>query len=450
MENYFKKETFYNIGQDLFKGLEKGEDLTIALSGEETTYIRFNGAKVRQALNVVQGDLIMTLNSKNRTSSLRVGFADGKDQNSFESNLKSLKEALKELRAETSTLPEDPYLVPTENHGQYEREHEGSLPSASQLMEDILGPNQGIDLVGVYSGGRLLRANLNSKGQKQWFSTINFLVDFSLYDSAQNAVKEQYGGSHWDQKSFLQQIKLAKKQLELMAKPKVKVPRGHYKTYFGPAAVHEILGMMSWGAVSGSSWKKGESALGLLANEEKKLSPQFSLQENFELGLCPPFNERGEISKEKLSIITNGRLETFLINSKTAQEYNLEANGAGQYEGLRSPSILPGNLKEEDILKNIGTGLYLSNLHYLNWSDQRGGRMTGMTRFACFWVENGEMVAPIEDLRFDESLYRFFGENLIDLTQFTETFPEPGSYHRKGIGGSKVPGMIVKDFAFTL
>ena len=43
MENYFKKETFYNIGQDLFKNLEKGEDLTIALSGEETNYIRFNG-----------------------------------------------------------------------------------------------------------------------------------------------------------------------------------------------------------------------------------------------------------------------------------------------------------------------------------------------------------------------------------------------------------------------
>lgn len=76
--------------------------------------------------------------------------------------------------------------------------------------------------------------------------------------------------------------------------------------------------------------------------------------------------------------------------------------------------------------------------------------MTGMTRFACFWVENGEMVAPIEDLRFDESLYKFFGENLVELTHFTETFPEPGSYQRKGIGGAKVPGMIVKDFAFTL
>ena len=37
-----------------------------------------------------------------------------------------------------------------------------------------------------------------------------------------------------------------------------------------------------------------------------------------------------------------------------------------------------------------------------------------------------------------------------NIARFTETFPEPGSYQRKGIGGAKVPGMIVKDFAFTL
>ena len=71
MENNFKKETFYNIGQNLFKDLEKGEDLTIAFSGEETDYFRFNGAKVRQSLNVIQGDFNMTLNSRNKTASLR-------------------------------------------------------------------------------------------------------------------------------------------------------------------------------------------------------------------------------------------------------------------------------------------------------------------------------------------------------------------------------------------
>ena len=80
----------------------------------------------------------------------------------------------------------------------------------------------------------------------------------------------------------------------------------------------------------------------------------------------------------------------------------------------------------------------------------RGGRMTGMTRFACFWVEEGKIVAPIEDLRFDESLYNFWGEQLVDLTNFSETFPEPGTYGQRGVGGVNVPGMIVENFSFTL
>ena len=43
--------------------------------------------------------------------------------------------------------------------------------------------------------------------------------------------------------------------------------------------------MMSWGAMSGSSWKKGESA-GFLADGTKKLSSQFSLKEDFNLGFA--------------------------------------------------------------------------------------------------------------------------------------------------------------------
>ena len=53
-------------------------------------------------------------------------------------------------------------------------------------------------------------------------------------------------------------------------------------------------------------------------------------------------------------------------------------------------------------MKKIDTGLYLGNLHYLNWSDNIGGRITGMTRYACFWVEDGEIVAPIENMRFEK------------------------------------------------
>ena len=98
----------------------------------------------------------------------------------------------------------------------------------------------------------------------------------------------------------------------------------------------------------------------------------------------------------------------------------------------------------------MGTGLYIGNLHYLNWSDPDNAGITGMTRYACFWVEDGEMVAPIRDLRFDDSLYRIFGSELEALTREAETRMNVDTYGRRSLGGGRIPGALVGRFRFTL
>ena len=109
--------------------------------------------------------------------------------------------------------------------------------------------------------------------------------------------------------------------------------------------------------------------------------------ENFNLGLTPLFNSVGEVSKPEVMLIENGKLVQFLTSTATAKEYNLTSNKASSGEMPRSPEVRAGTLKHDEILKKLGTGLYLSNLHYINWSDVQTARLTGMTRFACFWVE---------------------------------------------------------------
>ena len=42
------------------------------------------------------------------------------------------------------------------------------------------------------------------------------------------------------------------------------------------------------------------------------------------------------------------------------------------------------------VLRTLDTGLYIGNLWYLNFSDRSACRLTGMTRFASFWVEGGQ------------------------------------------------------------
>ena len=76
--------------------------------------------------------------------------------------------------------------------------------------------------------------------------------------------------------------------------------------------------------------------------------------------------------------------------------------------------------------------------------------MTGMTRFASLWVENGEVQAPLSVMRFDESMYRALGENLIDLTNEQEIMLDPGTYFERSSSSSKVPGALIKDMNFAL
>ena len=73
-----------------------------------------------------------------------------------------------------------------------------------------------------------------------------------------------------------------------------------------------------------------------------------------------------------------------------------------------------------------------------------------MTRFACFWVENSEIVGPIQDLRFDDSLFNLFGDQLLGLTSERETMTSTSTYSRRQSGGLKVPGALLNQFNFTL
>ncbi len=109
-----------------------------------------------------------------------------------------------------------------------------------------------------------------------------------------------------------------------------------------------------------------------------------------------------------------------------------------------------GELARANALEALGTGLAIGNLHYLNYSDRPACRMTGMTRFATFWVENGKIVAPIDVLRFDDTGYRLLGSNLEALTTETELLLDSGTYGSRKLMSLDLPGALVSEMAFTL
>ncbi len=428
----------------IIKKLED-EQFTIKLHSERSQFTRFNHAKVRQTGCVADGWIELKLMQDNRSSFRSFPFTGN-----WEVDWLLAYNALQELREELPQLPADPYLVLPSGTNTSREIHSGKLLAAEAVVPTVLEQVAELDFAGIYAGGSVIQGYGDSSGQKHWFSTDTFTLDYSIFTTSGQAVKGTFAGSDWDSAAYTAKISEAKRQIELLSHPPKELPRGNYKTYFAPAAVSDLLMMLSWGGVSEADIQQGNSAVAAISRQEKQLSPAFNLKENFQRGLVPRFNEWGEMAAPEIPIIEKGVLVNTLVNSRTAKEYNKNGNGANGNESLRAPEISVGNLAFEQILPSLDTGLYVSNLHYLNWSDRPTGRITGMTRYACFWVEKGEIIAPIENLRFDESLYRFWGENLIDLTNFQEFIPEVGTYESRQLGGSMVPGMLVEDFTYTL
>ncbi len=112
--------------------------------------------------------------------------------------------------------------------------------------------------------------------------------------------------------------------------------------------------------------------------------------------------------------------------------------------------MAPGTVDHDHVLRELGTGLCINNLWYLNFSDRMNCRLTGMTRFATFWVENGEAVAPTNVMRFDDSVYRMLGDGLTGLTATREFIPESGTYERRSTASMRLPGAFVDGFRLTL
>jgi predicted Zn-dependent protease len=151
-----------------------------------------------------------------------------------------------------------------------------------------------------------------------------------------------------------------------------------------------------------------------------------------------------------VELVGGGVLAGTLVSPRSAVEYGVPTNGASAAEAPESLDMAPGDLAEPDVLGRLEKGIWIGNVWYLNYSDRAACRTTGMTRFATFWVENGEIAQPLNVMRFDETIYRVLGGNLLSLTREREMIVEAATYFARQLGSAHVPGALVEDFRLTL
>jgi len=437
------KAQFFSLAARLEEDLASGETLLCNVSAERSDFVRFNQALVRQAGSVEQRYLTLRLIANGRQASATLALA-GSDE-----DLAQAREALSSLRTTLRALPEDPWLLINDSPQSSDVERRGRIAPAAQVVEQAIGAARGRDLVGFYAGGTIYRGFANSLGQRNWHEVDSFNFDWSFYRQRDQAVKTSYAGFEWDDAALAARMAQAGERLELLALPGRTIEPGEYRAYLAPAALNDVMSLFMWGGVSARARETRQSPL-LRMQEGARLSERVTLLENTAEGIAPAFQAEGFIKPARVLLIDHGKLGEPLVSPRSAKEYRLANNGANGGEAAESLDVAAGALGERDVLATLDTGLYISNLWYLNFSDRAAGRITGMTRFATFWVERGRIVAPLTPMRFDESIYRLLGNGLVDLTRERELLPDPSTYGERQTSSVRLPGALVSALRFTL
>ena len=440
MQNYFN-----GLADFLTAKLTGDEVFTMGFSGEDSDFVRFNHSKIRQAGAVQQRYLSLDLiiGARHATGVTTLTGEAKVDQ-------ASLTDLLDDLRKKVPHLPEDPHLLyatevqSTEQHGKDE------LPKAQDAVGQILEAGKGRDLVGIYAAGGIHAGFANSLGQRNWFSSYSYNLDWSFYHQKDKAVKSGYAGFAWDKDALQRKVDAAATQLEILKKDAVTIKPGRYRVYMAPVAVYDYLGMLGWGGYGLKMHRTKQTVLLKMIEDGAKLHPSVTISENTKDGVAENFQSAGFLKPDRVTMIEAGSHKDCLVSPRSAKEYDVPTNGAGAGEGPDSLDVAAGDIPEAEILNRLDKGVYINNVWYLNYSDRPACRITGMTRFACFWVEGGEIVAPLNVMRFDETLYRAFGDNLIGLTKEREMILDSGTYSGRNTSSGRVPGALIEDFNFNL
>ena len=439
MQNYFKK-----ISDLLFNALESSEILILNFDAEETDFVRYNKSKIRQAGRVHQVSLDINLIKKGKTlrSSLRLSTEYKKDKT-------LLVRTLFFLRREVNELPKDPYLIFEKNINSSNLIDDQGL-NAQDMSSRILDISSSHDMVGILSSGKIVKGFANSLGQFNWHESDSFNFDWSLYDDNGKAVKQNYADRKWNQDTFTRLYAESAQQLSVISNDEQKVEPGSYRVYLSPSALNEIIDMMSWGGFSYKANKIGSSPLHLMAKGDREFDKSVSFSEDLSNGISPKFHSDGFIKPNNTELITEGKYQKSLISPRSALEYSVKHNAAEDYESPVSIKLETGKINSKKILETLGTGIYLNNLWYLNFSDRNNARVTGLTRFGCFYVKDGELIGPINTMRFDETMYNIFGTKLAGLTNEQQLLMDTSTYEQRSVHSSTIPGAVVEDFRLTL
>ncbi|MDD3183064.1 MAG: TldD/PmbA family protein [Alphaproteobacteria bacterium] len=191
-----------------------------------------------------------------------------------------------------------------------------------------------------------------------------------------------------------------------------KMPSCQVPVVFDPRESNGLLGAFL-GAISGSSVARGTSFLKEHMGKQV-FSDAITIVDD-------PFRNRGHRSKmfdgegikpQRRNFIEKGILQTWMLDLRSSRQLGLTSTGHASRgtTGIPHPSptnsyIEPGSLSPEELIKDIQSGFYVTQL--------MGSGVNGVTGDLSqaargFWIENGQITHPVYEMTIAANLKEMF------------------------------------------
>jgi predicted Zn-dependent protease len=188
------------------------------------------------------------------------------------------------------------------------------------------------------------------------------------------------------------------------------LPAGRYPVVLGAEAVGELLGFLPDVGFTGTL---ASSGIGITARAGQPLAAALvdvADDGGADVGLPIGFDIEG-VTKRRVDFFRHGLVGQAVTDLATAAVLGRPSTGHAHIAREQVPEPTAANIvmaagtgTEDDLIAQLEHGVYLQRFWYTRLVDRITGTITGVTRDACFLIEDGRLTTPLNGMRFTESV----------------------------------------------
>jgi predicted Zn-dependent protease len=419
----------------------KADACEIRIDGGEEQTLRF--ARASATTNMATQDLSLRISSHvgGRVGSVTTSTLEPE----------RLDAALARSEEIARLLPVDPDYVAPLGPQEYAASNRYDEATGRLALDDLAsaaasviaeGERRGVDTFGCATSGRRFEALATSNG----LFAYDRRSEIDLSTTARNRTDDWSGwagaNEHWADR--LDAAELARRACDKAAyqQAAADLDPGRYTVIFEPAATAELARWLI-NSLAARPAEEGRSFFSKAGNATKLGERVFDENLSLTSGPDDPLAPESAIGFEGLphkgrSWIERGSVACFYRSRAYAKR-----TGGAAVPHPRSFTMAGGDASLDEMIGATKRGVLVTRLWYTNMVDPQRLLLTGLTRDGNFLIENGRIVGPARNLRFNESLGTLFSR-ILALGPTARCWRPMGAS-----GAAAAPAMLVEEFTFS-